>query len=227
MPNEQQAGMMSPDIMPEAMAPDEVGVEQGFGEDEKAALSLAIEQFPIVGTILEKLMEAAAPPAESPEDTVKANLSPGEYVIPKDVVLDKGKGFFDKLLESATKSKEEGMPVRGNTEKAYAGGGYVTEDGIFESQKGFVEQMYEQGKETQKNLLHKESGFNYAEGGFVENILSLFGGSEDTDETPYSVEGITPEMRQADPELDFYLNELQGGAGKGRAINWLKQNYPQ
>jgi len=160
-------GMMGLEEYPEGMpmAPDEVGVEQGTAEDERASLELAMEQFPIVGTIIEKLMAAAAPPAESPEDTVKANLAPGEFVFTADAVksigVDKLQGMMNKAEESFAQS-QGGQPVEGE-EMAFSKGGYVNEQG----QRGFVEQMYEEGKEAQAKY-HRDSGNNYADGDLVE-----------------------------------------------------------
>ena len=234
MPN----GMMAPEVadLEEPMAPDEVGVEQGFAEDERAALSLAIEQFPAVGRVIEKLMEAAAPPAESPEDTVKANLAPGEFVFTADAVKEIGVGKLQSMMQKAEEGFIErqsgGKPVEGGEEMAYSNGGYVNEDG----QRGFVETMYKDGKEAQAKYSYKDSGMNYADGGIVqsfgdrltEGVMGFFGGTPEEEEaTRYNVEGISQDMRNNDPELDFYMTELQGGAGKGRAIKWLKQHYPQ
>ncbi len=157
-----------------AMAPDEVGVEQGTAEDERASLELAIEQFPIVGTIIEKLMTAAAPPAESPEDTIKANLEPGEFVFTADAVksigVDKLQSMMNKAEESFATS-QGGMPVEG-AEMAYSKGGYVNEKG----QRGFVEEMYEEGKEAQAKY-HRDSGSNYRDGGTVKEEEQYMKGS--------------------------------------------------
>lgn len=45
-----------------------------------------------------------------PEDTVPAMLTPGEYVIPDDVVLRKGTEFFDKLIEKSRAIPDDGGP---------------------------------------------------------------------------------------------------------------------
>ena len=165
------AGMMDMERFPEepAMAPI-APTGEGVSEDESASLEAAIEQFPVVGTIIERLMEAAEPPAESPEDTVKANLAPGEFVFTADAVKEIGVGKLQTMMEKAEQGFLEkqsgGTSVENGAEMAFANGGYVNDRG----QRGFVEQMYEQGKATQENLMHKESGFNYADGGIITGI---------------------------------------------------------
>jgi len=146
-------GMMDMEEYPDAAAPDEVGLDQGTGEDTDAAIKLAIETVPGLAELIEFLMDAAAPPAESPEDTVKANLQPGEFVIPEEVVREKGIGFFNKMIGNKEGSKAGGEPVKGGTEMAFSSGGYVGDDGAYSA--GFVPAM------------HKDSGNNYADGGAV------------------------------------------------------------
>jgi len=56
--------------------------------------------------------DATQPPA--PSDTVPAMLTPGEYVIPADVVARKGTEFFDRLVE---KTKQQALPIEGQSER--------------------------------------------------------------------------------------------------------------
>lgn len=48
-----------------------------------------------------------APPPGHPTDTVKTNLTPGEFVIPEEVVRFKGEEFFHKLLAKTKETKAE------------------------------------------------------------------------------------------------------------------------
>jgi hypothetical protein len=56
--------------------------------------------------------DVTQPPA--PSDTVPAMLTPGEYVIPADVVARKGTEFFDRLVE---KTKQQALPIEGQSER--------------------------------------------------------------------------------------------------------------
>ena len=173
---EQSDGIMGMEKYPEntdATISDEVDVGQEGTEDERASLELAIEQFPVVGTIIERLMEAAAPPAESPEDTVKANLAPGEFVFTAEAVRNIGVDKLQSMMEKAEEKQavSQGGKVVDGQEQAFSNGGYVNDEG----QRGFVEQMYKQGKATQEKKMHKDSGFNYQDGGVAGERAQYMG----------------------------------------------------
>lgn len=60
---------------------------------------------------------------DSPTDSVPARLTPGEYVVPQDVLQWKGQEFFEKLVQKSREANAEGGTTAGQPRQALPTGG--------------------------------------------------------------------------------------------------------
>ena len=101
----------------------------------------------------------------APSDTVPAMLTPGEFVIPQEVVSNFGKGFFDKLTDSANP-----LDWFRNHAKGYATGGMVS-GSAFPSPTGLygADRMERQDDFVQLPQQSQVQGYAFEKGGSVES----------------------------------------------------------
>lgn len=118
-----QIGLLAQDV--EKRAPHAVADMGGVkGVDYKAATENAVHAegggaIPTPGHGGVRVPERASPSGGAIPDDVPARLTPGEFVVPKDVVRQKGEEFFQKLIANTRKTAQD-APARPEVRRAPA-----------------------------------------------------------------------------------------------------------
>jgi hypothetical protein len=104
-----------------------LGVAMGFDDGGPVPGALPVQPVASQGG---GVPVAASPSRGAAIDDVPARLTPGEFVVPKDIVAWKGEEFFQKMIQKSREARKEGSNARPDVRTAIPGAPRFQSQGI-------------------------------------------------------------------------------------------------